>query len=77
MPHCKFCGTPLDTNDGFYSAGTPDWQGQLKDTPKTFIWVRGLPERCDLRAPVLIRFFVGVSFPSSPAFPLCPATAVR
>ena len=39
MPHCKFCGTPLDTNDGFYSAGTPDWQGQLKDTPKTFIWV--------------------------------------
>ena len=45
--------------------------------PKTFIWVRGLPERCDLRAPVLIRSFVGVSFPSSPAFPLCPATAVR
>ena len=42
--------------------------------PKTFIWVRGLPERCDLRAPVLIRSFVGVSFPSSPAFPLCPAT---
>lgn len=42
--------------------------------PKTFIWVRGLPERCDLRAPVLIRPFVGVSFPSSPAFPLCPAT---
>ena len=41
---------------------------------QTFIWVRGLPERCDLRAPVLIRSFVGVSPPSSPAFPPCPAT---
>ena len=58
-------GAPFEKGSPFPRAPLP---------PKTFIWVRGLPERCDLRAPVLIRSFVGVSFPSSPAFPLCPAT---
>ncbi len=39
LPHCKYCGTPLDTNDGFYTAASPDWQSQLKDQPNTFILV--------------------------------------
>lgn len=39
LPHCKYCGTPLDTNDGFYTAASPAWQSQLKDQPNTFILV--------------------------------------
>ena len=39
MPHCRYCGAPLEPDDGYYSAASPDWQSQLKDTPKTFIWV--------------------------------------
>ena len=39
LPHCKYCGTPLEPDDGFYSASTPDWQSQLKDSPKTYVWV--------------------------------------
>ncbi|HNW85888.1 MAG TPA: hypothetical protein PKJ47_02985 [Candidatus Limiplasma sp.] len=39
MPHCQYCGTPLEPNDGFFSASSPDWQSQLKDDPKTYVWV--------------------------------------
>ena len=46
MPHCTYCGTPLEPDDGYYSASSPDWQGQLKDTPNTYVWVdeSGQPE---------------------------------
>ena len=41
MPHCIYCGEPLEPDDGFYSSSSPSWQDQLKesDKPKTFIWV--------------------------------------
>ncbi|NLI20439.1 MAG: zinc ribbon domain-containing protein [Clostridiales bacterium] len=39
MPHCTYCGTPLEPDDGFYSAAAPDWQSQLQDTPKTIVLV--------------------------------------
>ena len=39
LPHCKYCGTPLDPADGFYSPSSPSWQNQLKDTPKKYILV--------------------------------------
>lgn len=39
FPRCRYCGTPLEPDDGFYSASAPDWQSQLKDSPKTVIWV--------------------------------------
>ncbi|MEA4928684.1 MAG: hypothetical protein VB104_08405, partial [Candidatus Limiplasma sp.] len=46
LPHCQYCGTPLEPDDGFYSATSPDWQSELKDTPNTFVWVdeNGQPE---------------------------------
>ena len=39
LPRCRYCGTPLEPDDGFYSAASPDWQSQLKDAPKAVIWV--------------------------------------
>jgi len=39
MPHCRYCGTPLEPDDGFYSAAAPDWQSQLKDTPQSYVLV--------------------------------------
>ncbi|MDD3214533.1 MAG: zinc ribbon domain-containing protein [Eubacteriales bacterium] len=39
MPHCTYCGAPLEANDGFYTASSPDWQSQLKDTPNTYVLV--------------------------------------
>ena len=39
LPHCRYCGTPLEPDDGFYNAAAPDWQSQLKDSPKATIWV--------------------------------------
>ncbi|MCE5341990.1 MAG: zinc ribbon domain-containing protein [Eubacteriales bacterium] len=46
MPHCKYCGTPLDTNDGFYSAASPDWKSQIADKSNAYVWVdeTGAPE---------------------------------
>ncbi|HNX62888.1 MAG TPA: hypothetical protein PKN45_09625 [Candidatus Limiplasma sp.] len=39
MPHCKFCGTSLEPDDGFFSASAPTWQNQLKDNPGEFVVV--------------------------------------
>jgi hypothetical protein len=39
LPRCRFCGTPLEPDDGYYNAAAPDWQSQLKDAPKAAIWV--------------------------------------
>lgn len=39
LPRCRYCGTPLEPDDGFYDASAPDWQSQLKDAPHASIWV--------------------------------------
>ncbi len=39
LPRCRYCGTPLEPDDGYYSAAQPDWQSELKDKPKTIVWV--------------------------------------
>ena len=39
LPRCKFCGAPLEPDAGYYSAGSPDWQSQLKDTPQSYVLV--------------------------------------
>ena len=44
MPHCQYCGTPLDPPDGFYSPSSPAWQSELQDTPKQYILVDELGE---------------------------------
>jgi hypothetical protein len=39
LPRCRYCGTPLEPDDGFYNASAPDWQSQLKDAPPSTILV--------------------------------------
>ena len=40
MPHCVYCGAPLEEDHGYYTTSSaPAWQGELKDTPKTYVWV--------------------------------------
>ncbi len=39
MPHCRYCGAPLEPEDGLSPAAPPDWQSQLKDTPSSYILV--------------------------------------
>ncbi|MDD3409376.1 MAG: hypothetical protein PHY12_01055 [Eubacteriales bacterium] len=40
MPHCVYCGAQLEEDHGYYTASSaPAWQGELKDTPKTYVWV--------------------------------------
>lgn len=39
LPHCQYCGAPLEQADGFYSPTSPSWQSQLEDEPKKYILV--------------------------------------
>ena len=44
LPHCQYCGTPLEPSDGFYTPASPDWQNQLEDEPKQYILVDDIGE---------------------------------
>ncbi len=39
LPHCQYCGAPLEKADGFYSPSSPSWQSQLEDEPKKYVLV--------------------------------------
>ncbi len=40
MPHCYYCGAPLEEEDGFYAANAaPAWQSELKDEHAAFVAV--------------------------------------
>ena len=39
LPHCQYCGTPLDSADGFMESSQPSWQNELKDEPKQYVVV--------------------------------------
>ncbi len=44
LPHCQYCGAPLEPNDGFYSPSSPTWQNQLQDEPKQYVLVDEIGE---------------------------------
>jgi len=44
LPHCQYCGTPLEPSDGFYTPTSPDWHNQLEDEPKRYVLVDEIGE---------------------------------